>query len=173
MKVPVTWLREYCAPDMDVQGIEERLTMTGTKVEAIHHHGVGAVERFVVGRVLEVAPHPHADKLNVCKVDLGNGPATIVCGAANVADRRRQNDQVVGQLLCRIAVKHAGIEPLGGAALVARKGDVARATRQEDVAEKNRRAALVDVDVGKVPATENRLQEFAHSGEKPAIPAER
>jgi phenylalanyl-tRNA synthetase beta chain len=82
-------LREYCDPALDAKGIEERLTMTGTKVEAIHHHGVGAVEKFVVGRVLEVEPHPDADRLKVCKVDLGAGesdaPATIVCGAPNVA----------------------------------------------------------------------------------------
>ena len=88
MRVPLEWLREYCDPDLDVNGIEERLTMTGTKVEAIHHHGVGAVEHFVVGRVLEVEAHPDADRLRICKVDLGaaaDGPATIVCGAANVA----------------------------------------------------------------------------------------
>ncbi len=54
MRVPLDWLREYCDPSLDARGIEERLTMTGTKVEAIHHHGVGAVENFVVGRVLEV-----------------------------------------------------------------------------------------------------------------------
>ncbi len=89
MRVPLDWLREYCDPDLDVHGIEERLTMTGTKVEAIQHHGVGAVERFVVGRVLEVEPHPDADRLRVCKVDLGGdgaeAPARIVCGARNVA----------------------------------------------------------------------------------------
>src|ERR1019366_3529740 len=92
MRVPLDWLREYCDPDLDVNGIEERLTMTGTKVEAIHHHGVGAVEHFVVGRVLSVKPHPDADRLRVCEVDLGGAgdenpahPATIVCGAPNVA----------------------------------------------------------------------------------------
>ncbi len=89
MRVPLTWLREYCDPALDVKGIEERLTMTGTKVEAIHQHGVGAVERFLVGRVLQVEPHPDADRLKVCKVDLGpataDAPATIVCGAPNVA----------------------------------------------------------------------------------------
>jgi phenylalanyl-tRNA synthetase beta chain len=89
MKVPVTWLREYCDPEEDVKGIAERLTMTGTKVEAIHHHGVGTVESFVVGRVLEVEDHPDADRLKVCKVDVGLGSsqaaATIVCGAPNVA----------------------------------------------------------------------------------------
>ncbi len=71
MRVPLDWLREYCDPALDAKGIEERLTMTGTKVEAIHHHGVGAVEKFVVGRVLEVEQHPDADRLKVCKVDLG------------------------------------------------------------------------------------------------------
>ncbi|MGA2319719.1 MAG: phenylalanine--tRNA ligase subunit beta [Solirubrobacteraceae bacterium] len=89
MRVPVSWLREHCDPDLDVSGIEERLTMTGTKVEAIHHHGVGSVEGFLVGRVLEVEPHPDAERLKVCRVDLGaasaDGPATIVCGAPNVA----------------------------------------------------------------------------------------
>ena len=89
MRVPLTWLREYCDPDLDVRAIEERLTMTGTKVEAIHHHGVREPERFVVGRVETCERHPDADRLSVCTVDLGaaapEGPATIVCGAPNVA----------------------------------------------------------------------------------------
>ena len=88
MRVPLPWLREYCDPELDVHGIEERLTMTGTKVEAIHHQGIGSTERFVVGRVLAAEAHPDADRLKVCAVDLGaeNGPpATIVCGASNVA----------------------------------------------------------------------------------------
>jgi len=89
MRVPLEWLREYCAPDLDVKGIEERLTMTGTKVEAIHHHGVRELEHFVVGRVIAAERHPDADRLTVCEVDLGparpEGPATIVCGAPNVA----------------------------------------------------------------------------------------
>ncbi len=86
MKVPLNWLREYCDPDLDVAGVEERLTMTGTKVEAIHNHGVPSTENFVVGRVLSAEPHPDADRLKVCTVDLGeDAPVTIVCGAPNVA----------------------------------------------------------------------------------------
>ena len=89
MRVPLTWLAEYCDPQLDVNAVEERLTMTGTKVEAIHHHGVRAVERFVIGRVLACERHPDADRLSVCTVDLGgaseDGPAKIVCGAPNVA----------------------------------------------------------------------------------------
>jgi phenylalanyl-tRNA synthetase beta chain len=86
MRVPETWLREYCNPELDLSGIEERLTMTGTKVEAIHHHGVHSAENFVVGRVLSAEPHPDADRLKVCAVELGeDAPVTIVCGAPNVA----------------------------------------------------------------------------------------
>jgi phenylalanyl-tRNA synthetase beta chain len=86
MRVPLNWLREYCDPDLDTAAIEQRLTMTGTKVEAILHHGVPSVEGFVVGRVLSAEPHPDADRLKVCTVDVGEGePAGIVCGAPNVA----------------------------------------------------------------------------------------
>ncbi len=108
MRVPLEWLSEYCDPGLDVATIEERLTMTGTKVEAVHRHGVPSPEGFVVGRVLSVTPHPDADRLKVCEVDVGSarsaaasstgspaaadpgsggtdGPATIVCGAPNVA----------------------------------------------------------------------------------------
>ncbi|HEY7835811.1 MAG TPA: phenylalanine--tRNA ligase subunit beta [Solirubrobacteraceae bacterium] len=85
MRVPLPWLREYCDPPLDTTGVEERLTMTGTKVEAIHRVGPPAPDGFVVGRVLSAEQHPDADRLKVCTVDLGDGqPATIVCGASNV-----------------------------------------------------------------------------------------
>src|SRR5207237_2267877 len=56
------------------------------KVEAILRHGVGALDHFVVGRVLEAEQHPNADRLTVCLVDIGDrSPSQIVCGAPNVA----------------------------------------------------------------------------------------
>jgi phenylalanyl-tRNA synthetase beta chain len=89
MRVPYAWLREYSAPDISLDELEQRLTLTGTKVEAIHHHGVGADgrdEHFVVGKVLTREKHPDADRLSVCTVDVGNGAEIqqIVCGAPNV-----------------------------------------------------------------------------------------
>lgn len=99
MRVPLVWLREYCDPRLETAAIEERLTMTGTKVETVLRHGVPSVEQFVVGRVLSAEPHPDADRLKVCKVDVGEAgapvvdrergverpPTDIVCGAPNVA----------------------------------------------------------------------------------------
>src|SRR5688572_32547107 len=86
MRVPVDWLEEYCKADLPVEQLATRLAMTGTEVDRIEHHGVGELERFVVGRVLSAQQHPDADRLTVCVVDVGAGePAQIVCGAPNVA----------------------------------------------------------------------------------------
>ncbi len=86
MRVPVSWLREYCSPALDTFALAERLAMTGTEVERVETHGVSALENFVVGKVLEAHPHPDADRLRVCQVDTGDGePSQIVCGAPNVA----------------------------------------------------------------------------------------
>src|SRR3954463_7193119 len=87
MKVPYSWLREYCAPDISLKALEQRLTLTGTKVEAIHHNGAGAADGFVVGKVLTSGKHPDADRLSVTTVDVGDGSEAqqIVCGAPNVA----------------------------------------------------------------------------------------
>src|ERR1700755_1828219 len=86
MRVPLEWLHEYCAPDLDVFALADRLAMTGTDVERVEPHGVSALERFVVGKVLDAHQHPDADRLRVCLVDTGDGePRQIVCGAPNVA----------------------------------------------------------------------------------------
>jgi phenylalanyl-tRNA synthetase beta chain len=86
MRVPLQWLHEYCRPDLDAAALAERLAMTGTEVERVEHHGVGAPEPFVVGKVLSAVQHPDADRLRVCMVDIGDGePRQIVCGAPNVA----------------------------------------------------------------------------------------
>jgi phenylalanyl-tRNA synthetase beta chain len=86
MRVPLRWLRSYCDPGLPVQEVADALTMAGLKLERLHHTGVGDVSAFLVGRVLESERHPNADRLTVCRVDVGRGePQTIVCGAPNVA----------------------------------------------------------------------------------------
>jgi phenylalanyl-tRNA synthetase beta chain len=89
MRAPLNWLREYCDPLLDTARLAERLAMTGTEVERVERHGVGAPQNFVVGRVLATERHPQADRLTVCTVDAGDGqPRQIVCGAPNVAARQ-------------------------------------------------------------------------------------
>jgi phenylalanyl-tRNA synthetase beta chain len=83
--VSVTWLRQYVGIPVDVSTLVHDLTMHGLKVEHVVTRGV--TERLVVvGHVLEAHPHPDAQRLRVCKVDVGDGePLEIVCGAPNVA----------------------------------------------------------------------------------------
>ncbi|MFL5848450.1 MAG: phenylalanine--tRNA ligase subunit beta [Solirubrobacteraceae bacterium] len=86
MRLPLAWLRDYCDPPLTTEELAERLDLTGTEVGFVEHHGVEALDRFVVGRVLEAEQHPDADRLSVCRVEVGNGDvAQIVCGAPNVA----------------------------------------------------------------------------------------
>ncbi len=86
MRVGLEWLAEYCDPGLDVRELATRLAMTGTEVDRIHHHGVGNLDAFVVGRVLSAEPHPDADRLTICRVQISESAETqIVCGAPNVA----------------------------------------------------------------------------------------
>ncbi|MBV9212527.1 MAG: phenylalanine--tRNA ligase subunit beta, partial [Actinobacteria bacterium] len=86
MRVPVSWLREYCDPALAAHQVADALNLTGTEVGRIERVGVRDPAGFVVGRVELVAPHPSADRLAVCVVDDGSpSPRTIVCGAPNVA----------------------------------------------------------------------------------------
>jgi phenylalanyl-tRNA synthetase beta chain len=85
VKVPYSWLREYCDPELTVREVGELLALRTTEVERISSVGPPAPEGFVVGRVLSVERHPNADRLSVCEVETGDGARTIVCGAPNVA----------------------------------------------------------------------------------------
>ncbi len=85
MKVPFSWLREYCDPGLPVEEVAELLSMRAIEVERIGHVGVPSGDGFVVGRVLSTEKHPNADRLSVCEVETGDGTRTIVCGAPNVA----------------------------------------------------------------------------------------
>ena len=87
MRVPVSWLREYVSFDMPPRELGELLSMTGTKLEAVHRIGVpDGAELFRVGRVITREQHPDADRLSLCTVDVGDGePRQIVCGATNFA----------------------------------------------------------------------------------------
>nr|MDQ3726471.1 phenylalanine--tRNA ligase subunit beta [Actinomycetota bacterium] len=85
MRVPYSWLSEYCDPGMDPAALADRLVMTGTEVERLETIGPASAEGFVVGKVVKCEKHPKADRLSACIVDTGDGERPIVCGAPNVA----------------------------------------------------------------------------------------
>jgi phenylalanyl-tRNA synthetase beta chain len=87
MRIPLNWLREYVAVDVTAEELASRLSST-CEVERIIHRGVvdedGNLGLYRVGLVVEAAKHPNADRLQLCRVDVGEGePVQIVCGAWN------------------------------------------------------------------------------------------
>ena len=85
MKIPLSWLNEY----IDLTGIEvddlcNAMTMLGLEIESVEKIGED-IQNVVVGQIVSLEPHPDADKLVVCKTDVGDGePMQIVCGAKNM-----------------------------------------------------------------------------------------
>ncbi len=93
MLVSLKWLREYVdiPADVDVDDLAHRLTMASAEVEGIHRRGAEWDRDLIrVGAVLEVNPHPDADRLRLATVDFGgDAPQTVVCGAPNLASGQR------------------------------------------------------------------------------------
>lgn len=99
MLVSLNWLREYVALDEPVDALCDRMTMLGLEIEGVQRPGAG-VQGVVIGQIQSIEPHPDADKLVVCKTDVGAGaPLQIVCGAKNMKVGDRVPTAVVGATL--------------------------------------------------------------------------
>ena len=86
MDISEDWLRQYANPAIDSEALSAALTMAGLEVES-NRPVAPPFAGVVVGRVADVRRHPNADRLTVCRVDVGTGGLrTIVCGAPNVAE---------------------------------------------------------------------------------------
>ena len=89
MQIPESWLRSFVDPALSTDELAEMLTMRGLEVEDVRALAP-AFTGIVVGEVVEVARHPNADRLSVCRVRTTADPAQanaglqIVCGAPNV-----------------------------------------------------------------------------------------
>ena len=116
MNVSLNWLSEYVEHGLSADALADLLTMSGLEVEGVERAGP-TLDGVVVGRVLDVHPHPDADRLRVCDVDLGgaaetDGPLQIVCGAPNVAAGQRVPVATVGTVLDLPARDGSGVEPV-------------------------------------------------------------
>jgi phenylalanyl-tRNA synthetase beta chain len=88
LRVPVSWLRDYVAVDMPLEELATRLSVSTAEIEGIERRGVpdedGNLGLFRIGKVVAAEKHPNADRLQLCRVDVGEGePRQIVCGAWN------------------------------------------------------------------------------------------
>ncbi len=105
MRISLEWLQEFVDFSMTPVEISDLLTMAGFEVEDIEDRRSWA-DGVVIGYVSDCQPHPNADKLRVCTVDVGQSEAsTIVCGAANVKSGIFVPVATVGTYLPKIDIK--------------------------------------------------------------------
>ena len=102
MKISYNWLKQFIKLPEDAEKTGELLTDLGLEVEGIHSFQSvkGGLEGIVVGHVLSCEKHPNADKLNLTKVNIGNGEEVqIVCGAPNIAAGQKVPVATIGTVL--------------------------------------------------------------------------
>ena len=116
MKFSENWLRERVPVDADSGALQHRLTMIGLEVEGAERIGEG-LDGVVVARIVSADRHPEADRLQVCRVDAGQGePLQIVCGAPNARAGLVAPLATIGARVGDIAIKAAklrGVESNG------------------------------------------------------------
>ncbi len=99
MKFSEQWLREWVDPDISREKLCEQLTMAGLEVDAVEPVAPD-FRGVVVGRIVSAEPHPDADRLQVCRVDVARGePLQIVCGAPNARAGIKVPAALVGAVL--------------------------------------------------------------------------
>jgi phenylalanyl-tRNA synthetase beta chain len=115
MKLSEHWLRELVDPGLPTAKLADLLTFGGIEVEAVEP-AAPAFDRVVVAEILSVEKHPQADRLNVCQVNAGAEPLTIVCGAPNARAGMRVPAALPGARLPGMEIKLTkvrGIESQG------------------------------------------------------------
>ena len=83
MKFTLSWLKDHLETKAPLGEIVETLTRIGLEVERVENPAA-KLAGFTIASVIEAKPHPNADRLRVCMVDVGDGvPVQVVCGAPN------------------------------------------------------------------------------------------
>ena len=98
MLLSLRWLREFVPYEGTAAALGDSLTMVGLELDGLSQP-YEALRPIVVGYVAECGPHPEADKLSVCRVDVGDEVLDIVCGASNVAQGQKVAVVKVGSTL--------------------------------------------------------------------------
>lgn len=86
MKVPLNWLKEFVDISLPVPELAERMTLAGMEVETIEYSGADwDRDKVLVGEIVEIRPHPDADRLTIAVVNVGGAePESVVTGATNL-----------------------------------------------------------------------------------------
>lgn len=99
MKVSYQWIKDFVALDAPLKEFCDAMTLSGTKVEEVYEQCID-INGVVIGRIEEISPHPNADKLVLCQVDIGSGDKVqVVTGAPNIKEGQFVPVALTGALL--------------------------------------------------------------------------
>lgn len=178
MRVSCSWLRQFVPFDLSPADLGDRLTMLGLEVEEILNP-FAALDKVVIGSVLVREPHPQAEKLSVCTVDVGeSAPLSIVCGAANVAAGQTVAVALPGAVLPNgVAIKPATLRGVPSQGMICSEVELGLGEAADGILEVDTaafplarpgvpvaRALALDTEVMVIGITPNRADCLSHLG---------
>jgi len=150
------WLREYVKMKQKPEQFAAAISLVGPSVERIAYAGA-ELDKVVVGKIVELAKHPNADKLRLAKTDVGGKILTIVCGGSNLAE---------GQLVA-VALVGARVRWHGQGDLITLEPATIRGVASEGMICASSEIGLAD----RFPATdEKEIVDLSAFGYKPGTP---
>lgn len=106
MKISLNWLKDYIPgleinnedPEKSMVSLQNKMISIGLDIEGVENEGE-IYKNFVTGEVIEKLKHPNADKLSLCKVNVGDKILSIVCGAQNVEAGQKVCVAMIGAII--------------------------------------------------------------------------
>lgn len=173
MRVTLDWLKEYININESPEDIARRLTDAGLEA-TVENDGGQLPDTVVIGHVLSVEKHPDADRLSVCKVDVGDSePLQIVCGAPNVSGGQKVPVALVGtQLAPDFAIKKVQIRGIESSGMICAEDELGLSENHSGIMVledtympgKSFNEYLNPVTVFEIELTPNRSDCFSHWG---------
>ena len=112
MKLSLNWIKDYVKipADMDLKQLAFDLTMSTVEVEGVQELA-RQFDGIVIGKICEVLPHPNADKLRICKVNINDGEIhDIVCGGSNLEAEMLVVVACTGSSLWHVGFPSCGVQ---------------------------------------------------------------
>ena len=149
MRISIKWLQELVGVTLSPEALAETLTIAGLEVEEIEDRR-SLAQGVVVGKIVKRQPHPNADKLSVCQVDIGQKePLNIVCGAPNARDNIYVPVATLGTYLPAIdlKIKSAKLRGVKSEGMICSLAELGLAKESEGIHEFSEKEVAVGQDV--------------------------
>jgi len=118
LSISYNWLKEYVKTNLTPQEFAKKISLSGLSVDRVNI-AKPDFEKVVVGKILKIEQHPNADKLHVCKVNVGKDDLQIVCGAPNIKEGQKVPVVLVGGRAGEMQIKAAKIRGVDSQGMMA------------------------------------------------------